>query len=377
MLERGGVKDDVGFDLREEARHPGAVPNVEQDQRVRVEERSTFERQLHPVEAGLVSIHHDQSSGRERRELPAELGADRAARPGDEHRLSADVVRHALEIGLDLVTPEQVGFGGLAQVSDVHFATEEFTNRRHDSDREPGGTGLFREITNQGTVASRDGHHQGLRPELGGDLGDVAAITQDPDASDGEVALAGVIVEERDRDERAIGVEQHCADRALATVTGTEDDRSLAVTVHRATLLLQHLAGDVARTTHSDEGHDARTDDGAHRSRSVTGKSEVDGDEGEAGDGRRAGQRSHLLKGSVDPPPSIEAGPVTRGGLEQDRRHEKNGEVERIDSTNVEVEAQQRRKIERDYPNETVGAHARETLARPQFFHWRSQNSRN
>ena len=59
---------------------------------------------------------------------------------------------------------------------------------------------------------------------------------------------------------RAVGVEQHRADRALATVAGAEDDRALAVTRQRSALLFEQLAGDVAGAAHADERDDAGAD---------------------------------------------------------------------------------------------------------------------
>ena len=207
---------------------------------------------------------------RERRELAAELRADRAAGAGDDDGAAADVVGDALEVGLDLVAAEEVGLGGLAEVADAHLAAEQLAHRRHDLHVEAGAAGLAGELTDERTVAGGHGHDQRLGAEALGERRDVRAVAEHPDAADREVALAGVVVEQRDGHVRAVGVEEHRPDRALATVAGTEDDRLLAVEGERPAALLEQLAGDVARAAHADERDDPRADDRAQRCGALT-----------------------------------------------------------------------------------------------------------
>ena len=110
------------------------------------------------------------------------------------------------------------------------------------------------------------------------------AVAEDPHAADRQVPLAGVVVEQRDGHVRAVGVEQHRPDRALAAVAGTEDDGLLAVEREGAAALLEELAGDVARAAHPDERDDPGADDRAQRRRPLTGDEQVDDAEHEGGD---------------------------------------------------------------------------------------------
>ena len=108
----------------------------------------------------------------------------------------------------------------------------------------------------------------------------MAAISEHPDAADREVALLRIVVEQRDRNVRAVGVEQHCANGPLTTVAGSEDDGSFAVMGQGPPLLLEELPGDIASAAHSEERDDPCANHRTHRRRSVTRDSKVDGDEG-------------------------------------------------------------------------------------------------
>jgi hypothetical protein len=57
-------------------------------------------------------------------DLPTQLGADRAARTGDEDSLPGQVPRHLVHVDLDLPSAEQVGDVDVSNVPDAHAAAE-------------------------------------------------------------------------------------------------------------------------------------------------------------------------------------------------------------------------------------------------------------
>ena len=59
-------------------------------------------------EARLAVVHEHEPRGAHARDLPAELGADRAAGAGDEHDLSGEITRDRLEIRFDGLAAEKV-----------------------------------------------------------------------------------------------------------------------------------------------------------------------------------------------------------------------------------------------------------------------------
>ncbi len=59
------MEDDVGPTPPEDLRQGLRVPDVAEDDVVRVQHRPAAEGQLHRVQGGLVAIEHDELGGRE------------------------------------------------------------------------------------------------------------------------------------------------------------------------------------------------------------------------------------------------------------------------------------------------------------------------
>ena len=108
MLVRGGVEDDLRAVALEDLAHLRAVAAVGEHRDRRREVALVDELALDLEERRLALVDEHEPRRAEPRELPAELGADRAAGAGDEHGLVLDVRRDRLEVDLDLLAPEHV-----------------------------------------------------------------------------------------------------------------------------------------------------------------------------------------------------------------------------------------------------------------------------
>ena len=79
------------------------------------------------------------SAGLELRDLPAELGADRAAGAGDQHSLAGQVAGDRVDVGVDLVTAEQVGHVDVTDVRDADLSrAQQVVRARQHLDLEAG-----------------------------------------------------------------------------------------------------------------------------------------------------------------------------------------------------------------------------------------------
>ena len=94
-----------------------------------VEEGPALDRELHAVQSRLVAVDHHELGGLERRDLAAQLGADRPAGAGDHDALAVEVLGRGGNVGLDRVPAEEVGLGGRPEVADAHVAVEQLAER--------------------------------------------------------------------------------------------------------------------------------------------------------------------------------------------------------------------------------------------------------
>ena len=98
------------------------------------------------------------SAGLEPRDLAAQLGADRAAGAGDEHPLAGEVAGDRVEVGVDLVAPEQVGDVDVADVGDRGAAgLEQLAGAREHLDVEPTRGRSAADLADRLRAGARDG----------------------------------------------------------------------------------------------------------------------------------------------------------------------------------------------------------------------------
>ena len=88
VLQRGCVKHDLWAASLEDLVHPLGVPDVGEDDIGRLEVGPATYRQQQRVEGGFVPIEHHELGGRERADLAAQLGPDRASGARDENTLA-------------------------------------------------------------------------------------------------------------------------------------------------------------------------------------------------------------------------------------------------------------------------------------------------
>ena len=118
MLEGGGVEDDVGAALGEDAPQAGGVADVGQHHVGRVEQGPAVHEKLGAVQRRLVPVEHDQLAGAEAGDLAAQLRADGASRAGDQHAAVGEVPGDRLDVGVHLGAAQQVGQLDVAQVAE-------------------------------------------------------------------------------------------------------------------------------------------------------------------------------------------------------------------------------------------------------------------
>ena len=88
--------------------HLRAVADVGEHRDARREAALGDELTLDLEQRGLALVDEDQPLAADARDLPAELGADRAAGAGDEHRLVGEVRGDRREVDLDRLAAEHV-----------------------------------------------------------------------------------------------------------------------------------------------------------------------------------------------------------------------------------------------------------------------------
>ena len=155
VLQRGGMEHHVGLDPLHRLDDAVPVADVGEEEVGGVEQRPSLDRELHRVEVRLVAVDHHEALGVERRDLAAQLRADRAAGAGDHHAPALDVLGHGDEVGLDRVPAEQVRLGRRPQVADVHVAVQQLVDRRCDADVQPREASRLAQLTDEGAVARR------------------------------------------------------------------------------------------------------------------------------------------------------------------------------------------------------------------------------
>ena len=332
VFEGGGVEHHLGAMLGEHFDHAVRVPDVGHDEVAIVEQGPPLQPQLQAVERGLVPVEHDELVGSEAGELVTQLGADRAAGAGDQHAPTSQVAGDGLDVGVDDVTPEQVGFGQRSDVADSDGFTEEFAQRRQHEDAEVGGGGEVAQLTQQVGISAGYGDDDGVSMMFEGGAGDCFAATNDPEAAHAEVALGRIIIEEGNGEVRAGGVAQHGGDGLEPTLAGAEDQRPRRVLVGGAQHALLMKPPAVAGRTHHDEGDDTGSEECADGN-DARAAGDVEGQQHRGGDGHGRHQMGDLVEGAEAPLAEVEteseAGNQLGAGGEEHGAEETEGGVSR------------------------------------------------
>ena len=108
MFVRSRVEDDARLVALEDLAHLGAVAAVPEHGRDRREVALAHELALDVEERSLRMLDEHEPRRPDARDLTAELGADRAARAGDENGLPGEVLRDRAHVDLDRLAAEHV-----------------------------------------------------------------------------------------------------------------------------------------------------------------------------------------------------------------------------------------------------------------------------
>ncbi len=298
------MEHHLGLVLGEHPAHPIAVPDVGHHQVPAVEHGPALDRELHGVQRGLVALDHDQAGGGEPVQLAAELGADRAAGPGDEHPLAGDVARDRRHIGVVLVAAEQVGRRDGTDVGDLDAGAVELARRGQHQQLDGCRIGELLDLADERRAGAGDGE-QGDGGALGGrHLAELGVTAPDGHAPHAQVALERVVVEQGHREVAAARVAQHGGDDLVAALAGADDHHALHVGVRRTEATLEVPAPDVADTGAGRE-HEAGRDE---RDRQRDGPAEHQGGahQDDGGHGHALHHGGELLEGAEAPLAAVE-----------------------------------------------------------------------
>ena len=143
-------------------------------------------------------VDEDDAVGAERGDLPAELGADRAARAGDEDGLAGDVRGDRGEVELDGLAPEHVLHLHLAELArEVEVAGDELVHGGQGLDRDADVAALVHDPLPRLARRGRDRDDDLVRAVVAKEVRQVVGRTEHPDPVEAQVLLA------RDRRRRA------------------------------------------------------------------------------------------------------------------------------------------------------------------------------
>ena len=306
-------------------------------------------------------VDQDDSSGAERRDLAAELRADRAARPGDEDGRPGDVGRDRRHVELDGLAPEDVLHLHLADLDgEIEVAGDQLVDAGHRLHGHAGVPARVDDSLADLARTGRDGDDHLVGAVVLQQPREVHRRSQHSDPVEPHVLLAGLVVDQPDRRVAELRALEHLADDHLAGVARADDQRRLAA------------ADDAApRSFHQRPCEDARADDEAEREHPVDGDDparqvpagdripEVDeADGGSRGDGDGEHRPPHVPDGDVAPPVVVEAEEDEDDKLDRDDGDE-DVEPEELVVTrrHALVEADLERQIPGERDEARVGGH--------------------
>ena len=136
-------------------------------------------------------------AGADARDLPAELGADRAAGAGDQHRLAGEVPRDRLDVDLDRLAAEHVlDLDRTDLAREVEIAGDQLVQARQRLHRDALAPCDLDDPLPRLTGGGRDCDQELVRPSVTEDVLELGARPEHPDAVQPQVLLARVVVDQ-------------------------------------------------------------------------------------------------------------------------------------------------------------------------------------
>ena len=307
----GRVEDDPGPEAVERAPHLGAVLHVGEDGNRRVEAALVGELALDVDERVLRVVDEDDAVGAERGDLAAELGADRAARAGDEDGLAGDVGGDRGEVELDGLAPEHVLHLHLAELArEVEVAGDELVHGGQGLHRDADVAALVHDPLPRLARRGRDRDDDLVRAVVAKEVRQVVGRAEHPDAVEAQVLLAGIVVDEPGRRVAEVRVLQHLAEDELARVAGSHDEH---VSPPRdepppARALEDRPRGEAGARDEPEQDQPVDDDDPAREPEARHGVPEVErGDRDDGRDGDRQQGAPDVADRDVAPPVVVQA----------------------------------------------------------------------
>ncbi len=237
VLVRRGVEDDRGAVALEDLTHPVAIADVGEYGHARGELALVDELALDVEEGAFALVDEDDPLRVGARDLAAELGADRAAGAGHEHRLAREVRVDRLEVDLDRLAPEQVlNLDGANLDGEIAVAGDQLVQPRQRLHRH---VLVARHLDDPRTLLARgrrDCDQNLIGTAVAKQVRELVRRAEDTDPVQAQVLLARVVVDQADRRVAERRRAQHLAQHQLSGVTGADDDHLLTARDDRATL---------------------------------------------------------------------------------------------------------------------------------------------
>ncbi len=196
VLVGGRVVDDVRMILFKDFEHLAAVADGP-DKRDKIELRIFFaELELDVVGVIFVNVKDDQLLRIVPCDLPAELGADGAAAPGDEDDLAVDEAEDLLHVGADRFAAEKVLDRDLLHVAHGELAGRDLVNARELLQLAAGLVADGQDVALVLHRGARDREVDLPNPVLGHGGHDFLAAADDRDAVDEAMPFVRVVVDD-------------------------------------------------------------------------------------------------------------------------------------------------------------------------------------
>ena len=230
VLVGGCMEDDRRLVALEEAADLAGILDVgERRDRGRVVALA-LKLALDRHEGVLGVVDEDDPARAERGDLAAELRADRAAGPVDEHGRAGDVRGDRRHVELDGLAPEDVLDLHLAELAgEVEVAGDELVDAGHRLHGHARVAARVDDPLADLARAGRDGDDDLVGPVVApGGAGGPSVVPEHADPVEAHVLLAGLVVDEPDRRVAELRALQHLADDHLAGVARADDQRRLA-----------------------------------------------------------------------------------------------------------------------------------------------------
>ncbi len=275
------MEDHVGAVLGEHLAHPLLLLAVGQHGDGAGEVAVLLEVAADLEEVVLGVVEQDEALGRHARDLPAQLGADRAAGAGDEHGLVVQVGPDALELHPHGLAAEDVLDADLADLPhDGRAAAEELEDRRRRADGDRADATRGDDTLAHGARRRWDGDDDLVGLGLVEHATQIVLVRGAQNLEVGaqpHVELARVVVDEADRAVAQVGVARHLAHHELAALAGADDQDAAGVLAraHAAHGSLEAALDRPARGAeqrdleqeeeHGDAGRDRHRDVGVER----------------------------------------------------------------------------------------------------------------